>query len=462
MKNKFFKDLGLFGKAFQSTKKEIWISVRLLALITVLFAIAMFLAEHPKNPVFSIWDGIVWTFVKYVEDPAEIVEAPVTLLGKIVGTLVGVLGIAIFAVPAGLIGSGLIDAMEEEKREKELKDFRQRMTKAFRRSGDKALRGYLDSLPDKGGEKYKTLNFVNRRVPVSRLQIRQGLDLKDVFDVCYESPEFKIKNLADAVSEEQQAEDRFVLEHYPVNRPYGYCVNRNSKVTIVATSCYDENGTGWFTYYLAKLGGFNYVCKHIEVDPEELDSYYNFGSGPRYKRKRRSDYDEKKDKEAIAMLDKKEANRKAFLEDLKALAPHEDSWVILVTSLLKSSVNTIDFHFVDSRKDGSESTVHEQQCYQQMFQVFDKIMQSEYQLTSSLNTKEYALKKSNLGYRLKEEGLRCNTFTIRPCCDVINFDRKNLIYAYRMAMLFSEYLDNSKGIEEDDVADFKDVRFGYI
>ena len=70
----------------------------------------------------------------------------------------------IFAVPAGLIGSGLTDAMDEEKREKELDEYRVRMRKSFRRIVNKTLRGYLNTLPDGGGEKLKTLNFVPQRI----------------------------------------------------------------------------------------------------------------------------------------------------------------------------------------------------------------------------------------------------------------------------------------------------------
>ena len=73
-------------------------SLKVLAIVSMIFALALFLAERPSNPDYSFWDSLVWTFVKYVEDPADIVDAPVTVFGKIIGTLVGVLGIAIFAV----------------------------------------------------------------------------------------------------------------------------------------------------------------------------------------------------------------------------------------------------------------------------------------------------------------------------------------------------------------------------
>ena len=316
MMHRLFSGFGLFGKAYRATHHEIWASLKVLAIITIVFAIAMFLAERSSNPDFSFWDALVWTFVKYVEDPADITEAPVTMIGKIIGTLVGVLGIAIFAVPAGLIGSGMMDAMSEEKREGELNGFRRRMQKAFRRSSNKGLREYLNKLPDGGGENFKTLNIVPQRVPIAKMQVRQGMDIKDIIDTCNKFEEFRLKNLADTHSAEDDAEDRFVVEHFPLNRKYGCYISRDSKVTIVCTSSFDEVGIGWFTYYLAKMGGFNYISKEVEVDNDELDSFYNLSSEPLYDKKPISTYDKKKDKEAFDILLKKQNNRKQFLEDL--------------------------------------------------------------------------------------------------------------------------------------------------
>ena len=451
----------LFGRAFRATRREIWVSLKVLAVVTLLFAIAMYVAEHFQNPEFSFWDALVWTFVKYVEDPADIAEAPVTLVGKVVGTLVGVLGIAIFAVPAGLIGSGLIDAMADEKREQELQDYRQRMRKSFRRTVDKTLRSYLNTLPNGGGEKFKKLNFVPQRIPVSRIQLRQGIGMKDIFDICREYPEFRLKNLAEAISDEEHPEDRFVVEHYPLNRHYGCCINRQSHITIVATSSCVENGTGWFTYYLAKFGGFNYVSKDIEVDPDELDSFYNLTDEPLYEKKNRSAYEARKDKEALAILDLKETNRRAFLDDIRLLATGDDSWVILVTTQIKNSDNPIDFHFASSRKDGSDSTVINEHLYQQFCQKFDELMAGEYALQSSLQTTRYPLTNNNLGYKFRQHGIHCNTFVMRPSCDIVNFDNRKLLIAFRMAVLISEQMDNGRGITAEDVEDLSTSCFGY-
>ena len=439
MKNVFFKDLGFFGKAFQSTKHEIWVSVKLLALITVLFAIAMFLAEHSRNPDFSIWDGLVWTFVKYVEDPADIADAPVTLVGKIVGTLVGVLGIAIFAVPAGLIGSGLIDAMEHDKRSEELKDFRQRLLKAFRRAGNKSLREYLESLPDKGGDGFKTLNIVPQNIPVSKLQVRQGLKMDDIIETCNEFGEFRIKNLTVALGDEELAADRFVVEHFPLNRKYGCCVTRQSKVTVVCPTSWDEVGIGWFAYYLAKMGGFNYISKEVEADMSEPDSFFNL---------------------TPQKPEEQSENRKSFIEDLDKVVA-ETNWVIIIAEHLKTSTNPTDFHFADAKKGGADSTVNDQEVYQHFIACFSDAMKEEFGLSTMSRSPRYPLLKKNLGYAIREKHKNVNVFVLRPSSELMNFNTRKLAIAYRMAQLISEQFDGGRGMTDADMADLKKGGFGY-
>lgn len=460
MTYRLFQGFGLFRKAYHATHREIWVSLRVLAIITVLFAVAMFIAEHPSNPDYTFWDALVWTFVKYVEDPADIVDAPVTVFGKIVGTLVGVLGIAIFAVPAGLIGSGMMDAMAEDKREEELAGFRRRMQKAFRRSGNKGLREYLTSLPDGGGDAFKALNIVPQRVPVAKMQVRQGMDMKDIIDTCNKFPELRLKNLADAHSAEDDAVDRFVVEHFPLNRKYGCCIPRNSKVTIVCTSSFDEVGTGWFTYYLAKMGGFNYISKEVEVDTDELDSFYNLSPEPFYDKKTISAYDKKKDKEAFDILQKKQDNRDQFLEDIKQVV-NDDSWVIFFTEHLKTKDNQVDFHFADCLKDGSSSTVNDQEAYQLLYNKFADGLKSEFALDTAFRSPRYPLLKKNLGYKIRKDIVNANVFVLRPSSELINFNDRKLAIAYRMATVISQQLDDGRGIQPDDVNDFKQTGFGY-
>ena len=456
-----YSGIRLFKTAFMNTRRQIYVSGVFLVAITCVLTIILYLAESRVDPNFSFWDAFIWPYEKYLGDPGKIVDDPlISPIGKFIATLVGIMGVAIFAVPAGLIGSGLTDAMDEEKREKELEGFRRRMQKAFRRSSNKGLREYLNTLPDGGGDAFKALNIVPQRVPIAKMQVRQAMDIKDIIDTCKKFEEFRLKNLADAHSADDDAEDRFVVEHFPLNRKYGCCIPRDSKVTIVCTSSFDEVGIGWFTYYLAKMGGFNYISKEVEVDSDELDSFYNLSPEPLYDKKPISAYDKKKDKEAFDILQKKQDNRNQFLEDLKQVV-NDDSWVIIFTEHLKTKDNQVDFHFADCLKDGSASMVSDQDTFMRLFEQFTETMKGDFLLTSMLRSPRYPLLKKNLGYKIRKDKADANVFVLRPSSELMNFNDRKLAIAYRMAAIISQQLDGARGIQEKDVKDFKETGFGY-
>ncbi len=451
----------LFKTAFKNTRRQIYVSSIFLVAITCVLTVILYLAESRVDPNFGLWDAIIWPYEKYLGDPGKVVDDPLmSPIGKFIGTLVGIMGVAIFAVPAGLIGSGLTDAMDEEKREDELNSFRQRMRKAFRRSSNKGLREYLNALPDGGGEAMKALNIVPQRVKVAKMQTRQGMGLKDIIDTCNKFDEFRLKNLADAHSDEDDAEDRFVIEHFPLNRSYGCFVNRGSKVTIVSTGSFDEVGMGWFTYYLAKIGGFNYLSKELEVDTDELDSFYNLSEKPLYDKKPLSAYDEKKDKEVVEILEKKQARRDDFFGDLKKVV-QDGSWVIIITEHLKTKENQTDFHFAYSQKGGANATINDMEAYQHLFDKFDATMKADFGLESVIASPRYPLLKKNLGYAIRKDIANTNVFVLRPSSELVNFNDRKLAIAYRMASVISQQLDGGRGIQPDDVKDFKETGFGY-
>ena len=464
-----YSGLRLFKTAFLNTRRQIFVSGIFLVMISFVLTVIMYLAENRVDPDFSFWDALIWPYEKYVGDPGKVVDDPlVSPVAKIVGTLVGIMGVAIFAVPAGLIGSGLTDAMDEEKREDELNGFRRRMQKAFRRSANKGLREYLNALPDGGGEVMKALNIVPQRVKVAKMQTRQGMDMNDIIDTCNKFDEFRLKNLADVHSDEDDADDRFVIEHFPLNRSYGCFVPRGSKVTIVSTGSFDEVGMGWFTYYLAKMGGFNYLSKELEVDTDELDSFYNLSEKPLYDKKPLSAYDEKKDKEAVEILKDKQARRDDFLADLRSAisspsggGQEEASWVIIITEHLKTKENQTDFHFANAQKTGMETTINRIETYQNLFEQVDAAMRTDFGLDSVISSSRYPLLKKNLGYTIRKDISNANVFVLRPSSELVNFNDRKLAIAYRMASIISQQLDGGRGIDPDDVKDFKETGFGY-
>jgi len=456
--------LKLFGEAYENTKRQMLTSVVILIVITLIVALLMWWAEYGKNPEFGFVDALVWNFVKYVGDPAEVGEPPITGLGKFMGTLVGVLGIAIFAVPAGLIGSGLIDAMNDEKREKELQELRGRIRKAFLRDSNKALNNYLKEHSEDDGWKLgnEDLYFVPQEIPVYKMQARQNMDLKDIIDCCKKFPEIRLKNMAQAKAE---ADARFVVEYVPLtDAKYGCFIDRGSKVTIVSTSSYAEKGTGWFTYYLAKLGGFNYLSKDIEVDYDDQDPYFNMNIKPLHDMKKKEEH---KNREAKDKIDKKQSYRDDFFRNLTSCCQGEDSWVIIMKHHLKSKVDSHDFHFNCSKKDGEECTVTDMATYEQLTAHFAEMMNSEFNMTTACASDLYTLKHNeklkNVAYFIREKEVcpNANVLVLRPASDLMNLDERKLIIAYRMAQFFSQQLDNNKGPKQDDINDLHRLDFAF-
>ena len=429
------------GEAFRSKKRELLVSLEFLVVITVVLSFVLYLVEHGANPDFTDgWKSIVWAFAKYIGDPGNVANMDtITPAGQFISFLVGILGIAIFAVPIGLLSSGFSDAMDQEKHSEEIKDYYGRMKTAFRRAGNKGLREYLNTLPDGGGESYKVINIVPQRRPVSQLQVTRGMTMDSIIETCNEYENYRLKNLSAALSDEELAPDRFIVEHFPLNRSYGCCINRNSKVTIVCPTGYSEVGIGWFCYYLAKFGGFNYICKEIEADKSNPVSYYNLPT--------------------TELDPKRAAFLNAFLKDLEATA---SEWTIIIVEHLKDSQNQVDFHLSCSRKDGLDITVQDQEAYNAFTKRFsDEMEKNPFCLKTDICSTRYPLLKKTLTYNLLKSRPDTNTFVLRPSTELVNFNSNKLAVAFRLAQILSEQFDDGRGITEADLEDLKKKKLGY-
>ena len=307
-------------------------------------------------------------------------------------------------------------------------DYLQKMKKEFRRSGNKSFREYLDAQPDGGGERFKRVNFVPQRVAVSKLQVRQEMTLDDVIEACNKFKEFRLKNLAAAKSEEELTPERFVVEHFPINTDYGCYIPRGSKVTVVCPTSQDEVGIGWFTYYLAKMGGFNYISREIG----EPDSFYNLSDKP---------------------SSEQVPNREAFLHDLEESSAN--GWVIVFAEHLKNTVNTADFHFANTPRDGSASTVVDEDAYKRFTDRFSALMKKEFSLETSAPSQRYPLLKKNVGYYVREKHPKTNVFVLRPSSELINFNPQKLAIAWRIALLVSEHFDDGRAMTNDNWIDLE-------
>lgn len=113
---RYSRAVRIFGRVIREKKEELVISLTAILVALVLIASLMYVLEKDIQPEAfgsipaALWWGVVsLTTVGYGD------VYPITPLGKIFGGMVALLGIGVFALPAGIIASGFAQATQSEQ-----------------------------------------------------------------------------------------------------------------------------------------------------------------------------------------------------------------------------------------------------------------------------------------------------------------------------------------------------------
>jgi len=290
---RYMKAFRFLGTAVKSKKTEMLVSLQFLLIATIVLSLLLYIVEHDANPemIGDGWKAFVWAFAKYIGDPGKVADLPiVTTAGQIIAFIVGILGIAIFAVPIGLIGSGFTEAIEERQKEEEIKNNVDKLHRAFERKQDPST----------------LFQVVPMFLSVVDIQARMGMTQEAIFEAVNASGNFRVFNMAATIPADQNPQDRLAVEHFVVNRPYGCFIDRGSRVTIVSPASMIDPMVGNFSYYLAKIGGFNFVSRELgEVRPYK--SFY-----------------------LASLFD--EPGQPEFMADINELTSREGAWCVTILS----------------------------------------------------------------------------------------------------------------------------------
>lgn len=406
---RYMKSFRILGDAISSKKQELTVSLAFLSILTVILSFLLYFAEHAAQPELceNGWKTMVWAFAKYLGDPGKIADFPmVTFWGNLIAIIVGVLGIAIFAVPAGLISSGFIEVMDERRKTEETKKNVEKMHLAFERKLDRPT-GF---------------QIVPAFVSIADVQSRLKMSENDIFDALANAEDFRLVNLAATQPADQHPEDRLVIEHYQVNRPYGVCIDRGSAVTIVSPSSLVDPIIGYFSYYLAKIGGFNYVSREIG----ETRPYKSF-------------YLIDKAKEPPFL--------KEYMEDLNRFATVDGSWII--TLLAASGANEPEyptqFHFTyggekgDETYNGENLTIHDIETFDLLYRDLSSRLEKEFGYISDCQ-RYHDSANPKLFVRHLEYPEKVNAVMIRIAWKATCWDMRRIQIAKTLSDAFATYL----------------------
>lgn len=412
---RYMTSFKLLKAAFMSKKAELAVSLQFLCIITLILSFVLFFVENKVQPEVykNGWKAVLWAFNQYIKDPGGLAYTPpVSMVGKLIAVAIGILKIAIFAVPAGLIGSGFLQAVNAQKEKENLENISDKLRLAFERQLD-VYTGFM-------------LSPIN--LPLGNVQASQGLSESEIFKTVGLSEDFRIVNLAITRPTDTITPDKLAIEHFVINRPYGCFIDRRSKVTIVAPTASMDPAIGYYAYYLAKIGGFNLVCRELGVS-RPYRSFYN------------QTY-----KGDVPGLD-------AFMSDINSVTANNDSWVI--TLLPSSGANEPEFptqfHIEyggikgDETFNGPNLLVKDIATADKLFTEIEAEMDSAYGLKTD-RQRFHNTSSPELFVRKLDNARNINSFVFRIAWSVFLWNSRKMEIARTLADLINRHVGNPKNV----------------
>lgn len=88
-----------------------------ISVLLMIVSTLMYYIEHEAQPkVFkNVFDAMWWTIVTLTTVGYGDIY-PITPLGKILGAIVAILGIGMFALPAGILASGFLEEIQKRRK----------------------------------------------------------------------------------------------------------------------------------------------------------------------------------------------------------------------------------------------------------------------------------------------------------------------------------------------------------
>ncbi|MGY6561504.1 MAG: ion transporter [Luteibaculaceae bacterium] len=112
--SRYFAALRVMGKVLAKKKEQMIISITLLIILLLFSSIIMYFVERKANPeFFSSIPATMWWAVATLTTVGYGDVTPITTVGKVLGGLIAVLGVGLFALPAGILASGFSTELEE-------------------------------------------------------------------------------------------------------------------------------------------------------------------------------------------------------------------------------------------------------------------------------------------------------------------------------------------------------------
>lgn len=114
---RYSESVHTLGNVFKRKKEELAITVFIVFILLIIVSSLMYYIENAAQPnQFSSIPAAMWWGICTLTTIGYGDIYPVTMFGKLLGALVAVFGIGMFALPAGILGSGFVEEMQNKRK----------------------------------------------------------------------------------------------------------------------------------------------------------------------------------------------------------------------------------------------------------------------------------------------------------------------------------------------------------
>jgi voltage-gated potassium channel len=117
----YMKSAKMVRSVFTSRANELKLSFVLISFVIIIASCLMYFAEHDAQPdKFSSIPATMWWAVVTVTSIGYGDMVPISTFGKTLSGIISFMGLAIFALPAGIITAGFLEEIGKNKRKKHI------------------------------------------------------------------------------------------------------------------------------------------------------------------------------------------------------------------------------------------------------------------------------------------------------------------------------------------------------
>ncbi len=117
---RYFTSFGLIKDVLYTNKEELILTTAMMGLLLVVSSSILYYCENEAQPeAFASIPHTMWWAIATLTTVGYGDIAPITGIGRTFASIIAVIGIGMFALPAGILGAGFVEAIHRRKKREE-------------------------------------------------------------------------------------------------------------------------------------------------------------------------------------------------------------------------------------------------------------------------------------------------------------------------------------------------------